>query len=328
MINQRTRFVFKASLLAVVVGIVGSGALSPASDAASTDFSTIAVVRDGRLSVGPPNDLASLDLPAPAGDVALSATGDRLAVAVGIPIRTYMEGVRGQVHVVDVDTGALLEVTSLAPSVVTGVAIDAAGDRVAFVKDYRELWLFDAATGESTRLADAALLAPQETGGAIFDPAFTASGDAVLFGVVEETFQGEDDRLDNLWSVGVGGEPSEPQRLTSLEAPSSDEGWTIVRNPVAMSDATTLMALATDNVWSVAKITEDVETLGPVPPATVPVAATPDEMLFLSMNMQTLKFNLVVLALPSDGEPWEHWCELGCTTIARNVSAAAGATLP
>ncbi|MDQ4124099.1 MAG: hypothetical protein M3134_00670 [Actinomycetota bacterium] len=328
MIDQRIGFVCKASFLAVAVGIVGSGALSPASDAASTDFSTIAVVRDGGLSVGPPNDLASLDLPAPAGDVALSANGDRLAVAVGIPIRTYMEGIRGQVHVLDADTGALVELTSLAPSVITGVAIDAAGDHVAFVKDYRELWLFDAGTGESTQLADTELIAPHVRGGAIFDPAFTAAGDEVLFGVVEETFQGEDDRLDNLWSVGVGGEPGEPRRLTSLEAPSSEEGWTIVRNPVGLPDASTLMALATDNVWSVAQVADDVETLGPVPPATVPVAATSDEMLFLSMNMQTLKFNLVVLELPSDGEAWEHWCELGCTTIARNVSAAAGATLP
>lgn len=322
----RTAIDTKTALGVAIVILFCVAALTRETQAAEQPFGTIAYVKAGRVMVGPPGAAKPLPLALPAGDVAISADGDTIAVAVGTPARTQMEGVSGQVQVVDL-TGADPVITTELPSgVVTGMAVAADGRTVAFVRDYEELWTLDVDGRRLGKVADADMLAPDEVGAVVFDPTFSPDGASVVFGLVEDTFYGEDDKLDNLWSVPVGAEnASEAHRLTDVAAPVGEQSWSIVRGPVSTPNGV-VFTLATDDVWHAAVIDGGaLQELGPLPRATVPVAVGSDDILFLSMNMSTQSFNLVTMNIGGTDGTWDTWCESGCTTIARNVSAASAA---
>jgi hypothetical protein len=197
------------------------------------------------------------------------------------------------------------------------------------VRDYRELWVLNLASNHLRKLADSRIIAPYDAGSILFSPAFSLEGEALYFGVVEETFHGEDDRLDNLWTVSTSG--GSPSRLTALTVPPGSQSWAVLRGPLVLPEGLLIASYGESllNPWEVVAVGEggSLDSLGPLPPLTFPVAANGNHLTFLTMNPETTKFSLILMRAPLGERGWSAWCEDGCEILAEEVDAAAMVTI-
>lgn len=280
----------------------------------------VVTVDDGDARISGPEIEAEISLSRRVRAAAVSPGGDMVALASGRPIRVAMGGVRGDLTVVDVTSGETLLTTGFGDAILTGVAYAPRGNRIAFVKDYEELWLLDVTTERLRRLVD--VTKPPMRGAVVFDPAFSPSGKSVFVGVVEDTFHGEDDKLDNLWKVMLDGSV---HRLTDQDAPSGPRSK-VLRGPVPRPGGSALVTLGDPaaRMWRAAVVTPDgrLKEVGPVPPLTSAVGATEDGILFMSPSAEGSAFDLYLHEADVSSPSWQSWCEDGCELIRSNVDYA------
>lgn len=282
-----------------------------------------ASVVDGGLKVSGITGEVDMRTEEPVGAVAMTPDGKEIVLTTGTLVKEAVGGVRGQVAVVDSGNGRVLAKTDFHRAIVTDVAFSRDGLRVAFVKDYQELWVMNADGALLRKVADAGALAPVP-GSTLFDPAFSPSGQAVYFGVVEQTFFGEDDKLDNIWRVSMKGRAS---RVTHFSAPSSRQGWKVVRGPLPLGGGEVLFTTGESarEEWQVARLGPggSVLTLGPIPPMTRAVGISSREITLETLDNRTASYDLYSMSV--DGGPlgWDRWCSDGCRTIDRGIEAGA-----
>ncbi|CAN5240454.1 hypothetical protein BH20ACT22_BH20ACT22_02870 [soil metagenome] len=309
---------FGGALLASGLGVTFVAESANTSPARAT-----ASVVDGKLRVSGTTGDVDLQTAQPVGAVALASDGGELALTTGTPIEEAIGGVRGQVAVVDSADGSVLAQTEFDRAVVTGVDFSRDGRRVAFVKDYQELWVMEADGSELRKVADAGALAPV-LGSTLFDPAFSPSGQAVYFGLVEQTFFGEDDKVDNIWKVSMDGEAS---RVTHLSAPGGLQSWTVVRGPLPVGHGEVLFTTgrSTESLWQVARVGSGGRTtaLGPVPSMTKAIGVSSREITFETLDNRTAAYDLYSMSFDDGRLGWDRWCAAGCRTIDRGVDAGA-----
>lgn len=286
----------RIKLVATLVGLTALVAVSSTewSTAAQTPYSALAYVRGGELTVRTKTGDTAVRLPQSVGDVALSPDGTLVAVTLGRTEPYGAGGVHGNVALIDWDTGQTLVTTGFTDALVTDVAFSPTGGLVAFVKDYRELWVLEIGSNEVNQMTRTASIAPLELGSAIFDPVFSPDGEEILFGLVERTFFGEDDKLDNLWSVSLAGKA---QPVTTLPVPAGVDAWHILRSPqFAASKPFLISAVAGSDYWDVVAVTPEggIRKVGPVPANTLLIGATQQATLFMTENPKTLLFNVVM----------------------------------
>lgn len=288
----------------------------------STMRTTASVVR-GKLEISGPAGTVDLRTRQPVGAVSLTPDGDKVAFASGEPIQEAGGGVAGQVAVADSSDGRLLARTNLGRGIVTGVNLSRDGRRVAFVKDYQELWVMKADGTSLRKIADAGALAPVP-GSTLFDPAFTPNGEAIYFGVVEQTFFGEDDKLDNIWKSSLDGEAS---RVTHFSTPEGPRSWRVVRGPLPLGHGKVLFTTgrSTDRTWEVARVGRSGKTtsLGPVPSMTKALGVSTREITLETLDNRTGTYDLYTMSLRGGGVGWGRWCSAGCRTIDRGIDAGA-----
>ena len=311
-----------AVIAVAVLGIVAGVGLM-AKSANTSPVRAIASVVDGRLRVSGDSGVVDLQTSDPVGAVSLTPNGKKVAFATGAPVREATGGVRGQVAVVDTSDGRLLARTELQRATVTGVTFSRDGSRVAFVKDYQELWVMEANGTSLRKVADAGALAPVP-GSTLFDPAFAPDGQAIYFGVVEQTFFGEDDKLDNIWKASLDGRAS---RVTSLSASSRPRSWTVVRGPLPLGHGEVLftMGRSTEKTWEVARVGPGghAVTLGPVPSMTRALGVGSREIMLETLDNHTGSYDFYSMSLDGGRLGWERWCSAGCRTIERGIEAGA-----
>lgn len=309
---------FGGALLASGLGVTFVAESANTSPARAT-----ASVVDGKLRVSGTTGDVDLQTPQPVGAVALASDGGELALTTGTPIEEAIGGVRGQVAVVDSADGSVLAQTEFDRAVVTGVDFSRDGRRVAFVKDYQELWVMEADGSELRKVADAGALAPV-LGSTLFDPAFSPSGQAVYFGLVEQTFFGEDDKVDNIWKVSMDGQAS---RVTHLSAPGGLQSWTVVRGPLPVGHGEVLFTTgrSTESLWQVARVGSGGRTtaLGPVPSMTKAIGVSSREITFETLDNRTAAYDLYSMSFDDGRLGWDRWCAAGCRRIYRDVDAGA-----
>jgi hypothetical protein len=306
------------------VGLAAGLAVALTLSAARAGSADAVAVRGGRaLVVGASGRVLRTLVPTGAlgpgvvGRAAVSPDGERVAMTVGRPLPGGPDGVVGEVVVADARTAAPLLRTRLGEAFLGDVAWGASG-RVAFVKDWYELWTLDPVSGTVRKVADGRAFAPTAGGaaGMLFAPAFAPDG-TIVVARVEETFDGEDDALDNLWRVDGSGSA---ERLTDLRRPA--DGWRILRSPVVLADGTVLAVhAATDagGVWEVARVAGGaLERLATTAPDTLlaglrdgklyALVADPRTGLFRlvrssSTGSETLLDGLVAFDLPDEAPP-------------------------
>ncbi len=312
------------------VGLVGASMLAfglgltyVAESANTSPARATASVVDGKLKVSGTTGEIDLQTAQPVGAVALTPDGDELALTTGTPVEEAIGGVRGQVAVVDSSDGSVLAQTEFDGAIVTGVSFSRDGRRVAFVKDYQELWVMEADGTELRKVADAGALAPV-LGSTLFDPAFSPSGQAVYFGLVEQTFFGEDDKVDNIWRVSMDGRAS---RVTHLSAPGGFQSWTVVRGPLPLGHREVLftMGRSTERTWQVARVGPGgrASALGPVPSMTKAVGVSSGEITLETLDNRTAAYDLYSMSLDGGRLGWDRWCAAGCRTIDHGIDAGA-----
>lgn len=307
-----------AAILVVVAGV------TLVSESANTSpVRATASVVDSRLRVSGSEGRVVLRIKDPVGAVSLTPDGATVAFATGAPVKEASGGVRGQVAVVDSSDGRLLARTKLDRAIVTGVNFSRDGRRVAFVKDYQELWVMGADGTSLRKVADAGALAPV-LGSTLFDPAFSPNGRAIYFGVVEQTFFGEDDKLDNIWKTSLGGRAS---RVTHFSASDGPRSWTVVRGPLPLGHGKVLFTIgrSTEKVWQVARVERGGHTssLGPVPSMTKALGVGAREITLETLDNRTGDFDLYSMSLEGGSLGWEEWCSAGCRTIEQGVDSGA-----
>lgn len=326
--------------------------------AADEGPAAVVTVDDGLLSLWRHDTGAvRLTLPAPVFQADLDAEGDRLAVATGVPVMDRLGGVTGQVAALDVasDSGQVetLATTQFSGAIITHVAMSSDGSKIAFVKDYSELWWMrvpEVSTNQTVpvRMTDAETLAPGG-GNLLFQPTFSADGLSVYVGAVEKNFAGgEDDKLDNIWQVTMGGQAT---KVTQLAEGPAEHDWLIVRDPIALEDGsimyTTLESGTAEQVVNgydpyTAEFLVDPpcrNTLTPgssvceapdfsgrrllaeLPTMTTVVAAGPTQTFFLSYDRESAQFDLVAMNT-SLISGWTGWCEPACETLASDIDVA------
>lgn len=301
---MRTR---RTALLAALVFASASVLASSFPTARAGEIEAVAV-RDGKAVMLAASGRVTRTLAADGtvGRAAIAPDGRLVAMTVGRAVAGGPEGVTGDVVVAESLTGATVLRTRFDDPHLGGIAWGP-GDRVAFVKDWYELWLIEVATGRARKLADGRAFGASASGvpvsgagGLLFDPAFAPDGSAVTVGRVEETFHGEDDALDDLWTVDLAGRAT---RLTSLRRPAGRDAWRIVRSPVPLKDGRTLFTLASsarrDGAWELAAVTGGapdggaVEPLGAIRPDTYLAAVRDGYAYSLAMDLRTGTFELV-----------------------------------
>lgn len=280
--------------IAVVMFLLAAGlALAVTFPAARAGAAGAVAVRQGKaLVVGASgNVLRTLDSGGAVGRAAMSPDGERVAMSVGTPVAGGPDGVTGQIVVADTRTGLSLARTRFEDAHIGGVSAGPAG-RIAFVKDWYELWLLESSSGALRKIADGRSFGPPVSGagGLLFDPAFAPDGASIVVGRVEQTFDGEDDALDNLWRVRLDGAASP---LTSLERPAG--GWRIARAPVVL-DARTVLFTTTSSAsdWEVSASTDGaVRSLGRVAADSYFAGIRDGYVFLLAMNSATGRFDLL-----------------------------------
>ena len=320
MVNLRGWHVglFGATMLAFGVSVVfvsESASTAPARATAS--------VVDGKLRVSGARGDVDLQTTQPVGAVALTSDGEKLALATGAPIEEAIGGVKGQVAVVDSSDGSVLARTEFDRAIVTGVDLSRDGRRVAFVKDYQELWVMKSDGSNLRKIADAGALAPV-LGSTLFDPAFSPRGQAVYFGLVEQTFFGEDDKVDNIWKVFMDGRAS---RVTHLSAPGGLQSWTVVRGPLPVGHGEVLFTTgsSTAGAWQIARVGSGgrATALGPVPSMTKAVGVGSREITLETLDNRTGTYDLYSMSLDGGRLGWDRWCAAGCRTIEHGIDESA-----
>jgi hypothetical protein len=281
--------------IAAVMFVLAAGlALAVTFPAARAGDADAVAVRDGKALVVAASGRV-LRTFAPGGTVgraAVSPDGDRVAMSVGTALPGGPDGVSGQVVIADSRNGAPLTRTRFRDAHIGGVAWGAGG-RVAFVKDWYELWVLDASSGRLRKLADGRSFGPAApgAGGLLFDPAFSPDGAGVVVGRVEATFEGEDDGLDNIWRVeGTG----KAVRLSSLRRPEG--GWRIARGPAVLVDSTIVFTTASSDAadWEIAALSDgSVRSLGRVAPDSYLAGVRDGDAYLLVMNPTTGTFDVV-----------------------------------
>lgn len=294
-----------------------------AESAHTSSFRTTASVVGGRLEISGPAGTVDLRTNQPVGAVSLTPDGDKVAFASGEPVEEAGGGVAGEVAVVDGTDGRLLARTDLQQGIVTGVNLSRDGRRVAFVKNYQELWVMKADGTALKKVADAGALAPV-LGSTLFDPAFTPNGQSIYFGVVEQTFFGEDDKLDNIWKSSLAGDVS---RVTHFSAPKGPRNWRVVRGPLPLGHGKVLFTTgrSAEKTWEVARVGRSgkVSAVGPVPSMTKALGVSTGEITLETLDNRTGTYDLYTMSLQGGGVGWERWCSAGCRTIDRGIDAGA-----
>lgn len=307
-----------AAMLAFVLGLTFVAAPASTSPARTT-----ASVVDGKVKVFGMSGEVELQTALPVGAVALTPDGEELALTTGTLVKEAIGGVRGQVAVVDSSDGNVLAQTEFRRAIVTGVDFSRDGRRVAFVKDYQELWVMEADGTALRKVADAGALAPVP-GSTLFDPAFSPSGQAIYFGLVEQTFFGEDDKVDNIWRVSIDGRAS---RVTHLSAPGGLQSWTVVRGPLPLGHGEVLFTTgrSTERTWQVARVGPGGRTsaLGPVPSMTRAVGVSSREITLETLDNRTAAYDLYSMSLDGGRLGWKSWCASGCRTIDHGIDSGA-----
>ena len=282
-----------------------------------------ASVVDGRLKVSGVTGEVDMQTAEPVGAVAMTPDGKRIALTTGTPIEEAAGGIRGQVAVVDGESGRVLARTEFHRAIVADVAFSRDGLRVGFVKDYEELWVMHADGTSLRKVADAGALAPV-LGSTLFDPAFSPSGQAIYFGLVEQTFFGEDDKLDNIWKVSMDGRAS---RVTQFSAPAGPGGWKVVRGPLPVGDGEVLFTSggSTKESWQVGRVGPGgrISALGPVPSMTRAVGISSQEITLETLDNQTASYDLYSMSIDEGRMGWSRWCSDGCRTIGHGIDAVA-----
>lgn len=327
----RLRHLWLGCVVALLAVLLMSSLMSPAVPAATWP-STVATVSGGGLTISTPEGgRTQVPLPGKVGALDLTPDGRTAVVAAGSGVEGPLGGVTGEIIVLQTDD--LTKTARLSEAgPITHVTISSDGRHVAYVKDYSELWVFDVEVGVSRPLTSARLLAPGVLGSVLFDPVFERSTaePSVIVGVVEKTFSGEDDKLDNLWRVPLTGTPT---KLTSLVEGPGEEDWQVLRSPATLSDGATVYTTgsSTSNVppesWTASSVGADgtSETLGPVPPMTYVLGIDGSKMAALVWDKTNGLFDLYVQTLPPGGT-WTEWCENGCEVLREDVQAAAVAS--
>lgn len=300
---------------AAIAGGIGLVQAGPARTAhvVTADGSVVTIVRPERTVL--------LEVDDEVHAAVLSSEGTTVALASGEPVDVGAGGVVGDVSVVNADTGAVLARTNFEDATITGLTYSPRGPRVSFVKDYAELWLLDLESDRVTKIADAGV--PPIAGSALFDPAFAPGGGAIYVGVVEETFHGEDDKLDNLWRVSLDGGA---RRVTDLQI-DRGTGWKVLRGPTPLPDGRVLVTVGTSGAgpWHAAMVDDggDVTRIGPVPALTSPVGAGDGEILFKTFDWQSSSFDVYSVATDLGAPSWSSWCDDSCGLVQQGVDQTA-----
>jgi hypothetical protein len=310
-----------------LLGAMLAGMFALAASARTAPSGTFATIVDGDLRVVGPNGPVTLLTRRPVGAAALPGSSDRVAITSGKPIDSASGGVRGQVSIVDGSDGRVLARTSFPDAILTGITYDRAGERVAFIVDYEALWVMRADGTRLRKIADAGAIAPVE-GSTLFDPAFARDGSSVYIGVVEQTFEGEDDRLDNIWRISLDGTA---RPVTRFSVASKDRAWTVVRGPVPLGGGRLAFTIGRsgDRLWRAATIDRhrEVSVLGPVPVMTRTVAADEHGFVFETLDHHTMSYKLYSMPVDGAASRWTRWCATGCEIIESGVDAATASLL-
>lgn len=332
---HRRSVVRVGALLSVLAGGLWVASPSQAFDPPAT----IATISAGELSIWT-RESGSVDvhLPLPVYRSDLTAAGDLVAVTTGIQVTDHLEGVIGQLQVIDTSSLVSVMSTNFNEAILTDVSISPDGKFVAFVKDYTELWLLDVALGQARKLTDAPTLAPATMGSVVMSPTFASDSRSIYVVVVEKTFAGgEDDKLDNIWKVSLLGTAT---KYTNLTEGSGLNDWLIVRQPIAMPNGNVMYSTATSGTVqpdttdpspfyavSISDPNGNLKTLSQVPPMTMALDIGDDEIFFFKFDNYTYKWDLVVMGVPAPSEAsWTTWCEAGCETLMEDVDWASVAT--
>lgn len=316
------RLISTGSVLMIVV--VALLSISPAEIAVAVQEKTIiATVRDGRLTIRAADGAEiSVNTALPVDSISLSPDGTRAAAVIGTPL-TYGSGAAGQVIVLDLATGVSLFQTGFNEAVLTDVVFSPVGNLVAFIKDYREIWTLNLSTGDLKKLIDVVQL-PGATG-LLYHPAFSLDGLSIVVGLVEETFHGEDDKLDNLWLVPLSGTPV---KLTNFSVPNIEQAWLTVRGPIPLAAGQTLFVVARfaeGRGWAtVLDAAGRLRTVGPVPSFTSTIAVTNGRAYFTVFNLQSGKLDLYGMLVDERSPGWDKWCTLlTCSLLAAGIDDAS-----
>jgi hypothetical protein len=276
----------------------------------------------------------SVSLPTSIYSAATDPDGELLAVTTGLLHEEGIDGVLGQVVVINLNDLSTVVTTDFTGAYLTHVAFSPNAKTVSFVKDLTELWILDLTTGQQTKIADSQSLTPNP-GSMIIDPAFSSSGLYVYFGLKEKGFEGgEDDKLDNVWKVSLAGIAT---RLSShVEGPNAED-WLVIRRPVPRADDSVAYTISEsgaidgsepEETWVALLREQGVEPLGPVPNSTVALSSNwTDTIAFAHYDEQSDKLDVYVMPLPENGT-WTTWCETGCEVIHEDVDYVSVPQMP
>ena len=312
--------------------------LSKAANGQAVGGAPMVVVSAGEVHVwSPEGGLSAVGLPNPTYAADIDPMGELLAVTTGLPIHEQMEGVIGQVVVLDptAPTRPLIS-TAFHNAALTGITFSPDGSRVAFIKDYREVWELNLVSRDLEELFDVGTFV-HEPGGVVFDPVYALDGSALYAGVVEKSFEGgEDDKLDNLYYIARS-EWDSDGAVTSFSEGPNYEDWQILRRPVTLSDGSVIVTTIRSGTaeepepsWTISLLEDstpgdegdetlsDVE-LGAVPSMTLAVGETDNELLFLSYDHGSNNYDLRSMAIEDLEGGWTNWCESGCSTLISGI---------
>jgi hypothetical protein len=314
----RSRHLWLCGMAALLAAILMSSFMSPAVPATSWPTTIATVSSAGGLTLWTPEGgRTQVPLPKAVNALDLTPDGRVIAVATGSRVEGPLGGVLGEILVLQTDD--LLKTAKLSETgPITHVAISSDAGHVAYVKNFSELWVFDVELGVTRLLTSTHLLAPGVLGSVFFDPVFekNSADPSVIVGVVEKTFLGEDDKLDNLWRVPLTGTAT---KVTSLVEGPGEEDWHVLRRPATLSDGATVYTTgsSTSNIppdtWTATAVGSDgvTRSLGPVPPMTLILGMEESKMVALVWDGSNGLFDLYAKTLPSGGT-WSEWCENGC----------------
>ncbi|HVE92683.1 MAG TPA: hypothetical protein VNE62_10380 [Actinomycetota bacterium] len=311
----------------------GAGALAvaafalvaPGSPAPAAEEVDIVSVQQGVVALSGPEDGVRVALPEPAGAADLSPDAKELAVSQGTLAREGPSGVLGELALVDRDTGDVRIRTDFGGAQISGVSYSPVGGLVAFIKDGFELWVMRTDTGQLRQIGDGRSMAPAD--GFLFDPVFDSLGSSVYVGVVQDSWDGEDDKLDNLWRVSLSGQTTQ---ITHFQPDGQPDGyWLILRRPVPLPDGSVMVNVESYNPLGehhtyVAHISTSGELTpaGPIPGEAYLVDVAPDRLFYLVFDASSGKGTVMSSDRTEDKASWEKWCEPACDSLVSGVDNA------
>lgn len=314
------------------------GLVLPKGAESATWPTRFVTISSGELSVWSGEGASSrLSLPAPAYAADISDDGKTLVASTGVIIPEDAGGVAGQVIAIDLEGLETFALTAFPDAVITHVALSPGETAVAFVKDYSELWVMDLPAGGVRKILDSKSLSAN-LGSMFFEPAFACDGSSIYVGLVEKNFAGgEDDKLDNIWSVSLDG--SSVRKITSFAEGAAEEDWLIVRSPVPLSDGSLhftvseyradMPAAEQENPpWTSYSINPAfgqapvaAEALPPI--STVIEYGPENKAAALVYDSESASFDLYSVTLPDNASPPAGWCGAECVLYADDISFAS-----